>query len=123
MNWQEVLWALPSSLGWKWYALWGAPALVAAAIVFFKMIVGEPFSALLMARAIFALGLVMVPLCIIQPGYERWIVAPYSLSAVLIAVDWSSCKDRSLGLGAALWRWLRCRLSAGPRPWRREDLL
>lgn len=129
MSWQEILWSLPSELGWKWYALWGAFGLAAALIMFFKLIVDEPFSALLVSRVIFALGLVMIPLCALQPGYERWIVVPYAvgglLSAVLIATDRCNRPDKSLTIGAAVWRWLcgAVRWFFGPKPWRREDLL
>ena len=45
-SWQDILTALPDRMGWLWFALWGALALTAAAIMFVHLIKDEPFSAL-----------------------------------------------------------------------------
>jgi len=116
MSWQELLWAIPSGMGWRWYALWGAVAFVAASIMFFTMILRHEFSALLVSRVVLGLGLVLIPLCTIQSGWQPYVPAFYAvgglLSALLIATGWCNRTDRSLTVTAALWRWARGRIAA-----------
>lgn len=120
MTWQEVLTALPTQMGWTWFVLWGALALVAAAIMFTKMIVNEPFSALLVSRALLGIGLVMIPLSALQPGWQPWINAFYAvggfLSSVLIATGWCNREDHSLTMTRAFARWIG-RHGAGAVHW------
>lgn len=135
MSWQELLWSLPTELGWRWYAIWGAVALVAAVIMFFTMIMHQEFSALLVARVLLGVGLLLIPLCTLQPGYQPWVPVFYStgglLTAVLIATRWCEREDKGRTVGRALWRWAVGRV-AGAATWlaghrehnaRREDAL
>lgn len=133
-NWQEVLWTIPTSLGWVWYAIWGVMAGTAALIMFFTMILNHAFNALLVARSLLGIGLMLIPLCVFQSGWQAWIPAFYAtgglMSAILIATNWCNREDRSRNVGRALWAWAIGGIGAavcwvcGPRSSsRREDLL
>jgi hypothetical protein len=110
MTWQDVLTALPGHMGLGWQLLWGIMALAAAAIMFVKMIVNEPFSALLIARVLLGIGLVLIPLQMLQPGWQPWVDAFVAsggfLSAVLIATGWCQREDHSLTMTRAIARWV-----------------
>jgi len=115
-SWQDVLWAIPGHMGWGWQALWGVLALVAAGIMFVKMIVNEPFSALLVARVLLGIGLLLIPLQLLQPGWQPWIDAFYAmggfLSSVLIATGWCTRPDQSVTMTKAIGRWIIGRIDA-----------
>lgn len=110
MSWQDTLWTIPLAMGWGWYALWGALAIVGAGIVFFKLIWQHEFNALLVGRAIFAAGALLIPLAAIQPGWQPWIPAMYAINiffmGVLLGTRWCERADQSLTMTVALWRWL-----------------
>lgn len=131
-SWQEILWALPTAMGWRWYALWGALAVTGAGIVFFKLILDHEFSALLVGRVIMGVGAILIPLSALQSGWQPWIPAFYAvnvfLMGVLIGTGWCEREDKSLTVRVALWRWAVRQASAavtwlcGPhRPGYRPD--
>ena len=116
MSWQDVLTYIPVRMGWLWFALWGTFALAAAAIMFVHMIKDEPFSALLVSRVLLGIGLLLVPLSILQPGWQPWVDAFFALggflSASLIATNWCNRPDKSVGMARAIGRWIVARLDA-----------
>lgn len=130
MSWQDVLTTLPNEMGWMWFALWGVLALVAAAIMFVHMIKDEPFSALLVSRVLLGIGLLLIPLSALQPGWQPWINTFFAsgalLSSVLISTNWCNRPDKSLSMWRAIGRWIGCRLNALLHPLserKREDAL
>jgi hypothetical protein len=134
MSWQDVLWLIPGHMGWGWKLVWGVLALIAAGIMFVKMIVNEPFSALLVARVLLGIGLLLIPLQILQPGWQPWTNAFYAtggfLSSVLIATGWCNREDQSLTMSRAIGRWIIGRIDAvygwfanRPAADRRENVL
>ena len=116
MSWQDLLTALPERMGWVWFAGWGVIALTAAAIMFVKLIVNEPFSALLVSRALLGIGLLLIPLSALQPGWQPWINVFYALggfgSAVLIATNWFHREDQTVTISRAIGRWIVGRIDA-----------
>lgn len=98
-TWQEVLWAFPNSFGFWWDATWGLMALVAALIMFVKMILNHPFDALLVARSILAFGLFLVACSAINSGWQRYVPMFFAvggfMSAMLLATNWCERKNRS----------------------------
>jgi CHASE2 domain-containing sensor protein len=115
-SWQEILTAVPDRMGWLWFAGWGVLALIGAGIMFVKMIVNEPFSSLLVARALLGVGLLLIPLSALQPGWQPWINVFYAaggfLSSVLIATNWCNRPDKSVGMLRAIGRWIIGRFDA-----------
>lgn len=130
MSWQDILTSVPDRMGWAWFAVWGALALAAAAIMFVHLIKDEPFSALLVSRVLLGIALLLIPLSALQPGWQPWINAFLAtgglLSSVLIATNWCNRPDQSLSMGRAVLRWIGCRLNALLHPLserKREDAL
>ena len=115
-SWQDILTALPDRMGWLWFALWGALALTAAAIMFVHLIKDEPFSALLVSRVLLGIGLLLIPLSALQPGWQPWINAFLAtgglLSSTLIATNWCNRPDQSVTMSKAIGRWIIGRLDA-----------
>lgn len=128
MSWQDVLTALPDRMGWTWFALWGALALGAAALMFVHLIKDEPFSALLISRVLLGIGLLMIPLSALQPGWQPWINVFFAsgglLSSVLISTNWCNRPDKSVSMLRAIARWIVARFDApAHRARHREDAL
>lgn len=127
-SWQEVLTALPDRMAWAWFALWGLLALAAAAIMFVHLIKDEPFSALLVSRVLLGIGLLLIPLSALQPGWQPWINVFFAsgglLSSVLIATNWCNRPDQSVSMIRAIGRWVVARFDAlYARAHHREDAL
>lgn len=109
-TWQEVLWALPNSLGFWWDATWGLMALVASLIMFIKLILHHPFDAVLVSRSILAFGLFLIACSAIQSGWQRYVPMFFALggflSSVLLATDWCNRKNKSTTLVRAAIMWV-----------------
>jgi CHASE2 domain-containing sensor protein len=125
-TWQEILTAVPDRMGWLWFAGWGVLSLVGAAILFVKLIVNEPFSALLVSRALLGIAMLLIPLSALQPGWQPWINAFLAmggcLSSVLIATNWCNRPDKSVGPLRAIGRWVIAKFDAAyARSHKHED--
>lgn len=133
-NWQEVLLALPTQLGWIWTLTIGLISLAAAAIMFLAMILHHEFSALLVSRVVLGLGLLLQALTVLQPGWQPYANACYAvgglLSSSLIATGWCTREDQSVPMWRAIVGWLCSRvggvltyIAGGVDHRRREDAL
>jgi hypothetical protein len=115
-NWEELLTFLPNLLGGWWQATMSVLALLGAGILFFKMIVDEPFSALLVTRVGFGVSLLLTALKPLQPGWGPWAEVLFVLSSLgsslLIATGWCHREDQSVSMGKAIARWIIARFDA-----------
>lgn len=133
-SWQDLLAIPPDQLGWGWSAVWGVMGLVASMVMFLTMILHHPFSALLVSRVILGLGLLLLGLKMLQPGWGPYVDACYAvgglLSSLLIATGWCNREDQSVPMWRAVLRWTLGRAGAalsymagGVDHSRREDAL
>lgn len=107
-SWQELLWAVPSDMGWRWYALWGVVAGVASVLIFVVAVVPAAPSLATLARVVFLIGAALIPLSAVNSGWQPWIPAFYAASALLgaLALTIRRCDDGTsiTVLGALLGR-------------------
>jgi len=106
---QDTLWAFSNHFGDGWWLLCAAFALPAAFIMLLKMVINEPFSALLVGRVFLMGGFLAFGVAPLNSGWMPIGVLLASIggcvSAVLIATNWCARKDQSLTIPSALWKW------------------
>jgi hypothetical protein len=107
-NWQDLLWRLPNHFGYWWEIGVSSIALFTALLLFLKLIMGHAFDAILFARSVVGLGLVMVGMTPLNSGWNRISVAVLVvglfISTILIVTGWCDREDKSLTIPKALWR-------------------
>ncbi|MFZ5783996.1 MAG: hypothetical protein ACOY4R_27675 [Pseudomonadota bacterium] len=106
MDPQTFLWSIHNTLGPWWYVLWGSMATVAAILIFAVTIIGQPITVMTVARFLFCMALITVPLCLLNSGWQPFAVVLFVLAAFIgaMAMTVERC-DRELGhitIGGAL---------------------
>lgn len=116
-SWQEILWSVPTDLGWRWYAIWGALGGTASVLIFVVAIMPtSALSLMLLARVVFCIGAALIPMAAINSGWQPWIPVFYAGSAAIGALSLTieRCDDgRPITVLAAVLARLK---AIGPRP-------
>lgn len=94
-SWQELLWAVPSDLGRLWYLIWGIVAGAGAVLIFVTAVMPAPPSLATLARVVYLIGAMLIPMAAINSGWQPWIPAFYASSALLgaLALTIDRCDD------------------------------
>lgn len=82
--WQELLWAIPNSVTW-WDAAVAVLAAATAFASFATMILNHSFSALIVGRAIVAVGLAMAAAIPLNSGAQK-----LALAVLVVGLAWSN---------------------------------
>lgn len=106
---QDTLWSFSNHFGDGWWLVCAGFALPTAFIMLLKMVVNEPFSALLVGRVFLMGGFLAFGVVPLNSGWLPIGVLLASvggfISAILIATGWCDRKDKSVNMAQAMWAW------------------
>jgi len=129
-SWQELLFAVPSQLGWVWNLILSVGSFSAAAVMFFTMILHHDLDALWGSRVTLGMALLTRAFVTLQPGLAPWSDALFVIGALwstlLIATGWCHREDKSVPMWRAILRWVWSvmgHLAGGVDHRQREDAL
>lgn len=85
-DWQSVMWYVPNTLEpwWSWSC--GIAALIAAIMLFLRVVLRAKCSWLVLFRSMYILGLFAIFLAGLNSGWQRWIEPLFAFSGLGLAV-------------------------------------